>query len=259
MKATAYKIAKYLIKIFNTHTHRTLNNHYNVDNSTNLAIFLTNLKINEKHKLITYDIKDLYVNIPIEETLAVTKSMLLKNIGTQITQEVFTLLRLNLTQDYFKFQNKMYQPDKGVSLGSPISSTIAELFLKHFEDIHIKQILDTKNIIFYTSYVDDILIIYDTKSIHPDHINTYINEIHTDLKLISTYENNGCINVLDLLTIRKPSNLEIDIFRRPTTTDTTFKFFSNHPIEHKVAVFRYHITRIHSLPLTPERKQKNGY
>jgi len=182
--------------------------------------------------------------------------MLLKNTGTQITQQIVTLMRPVLSQNYIKFQNKIYQPEKGLSLGSPVSSTIAELFLQHFEDIRLKQLLDTKNIIFYTRYVDDILIIQDTKRIHPDHINTYVNQIHTDIKLIPTYENNGCISFLDRLIIRKPSDLEIDIFRKPTTTDTNFNLFSYHPVEHKVVAFRYHITRMHSLPLTPERKQK---
>jgi hypothetical protein len=41
----------------------------------------------------------------------------------------------------------------------------------------------------------------------------------------------------------------------PTATDATTNFFSNHPIRHKIAAFRY-ITRVHSLPLTPKRKQK---
>ena len=112
-------------------------------------------------------------------------------------------------------------------------------------------------IILYTRYVDDILITYDTKRIHNDHINTYINQIHTAIKLISTYENNGCISFLDLLIILKPSNLELDIFLKPTNKDTTFSFL-NHPIEHKVAAFRYHITIMHLLPLTLERKQKMG-
>jgi len=48
MKAPTYKI---LVRILNGHL--TLNNLYNVANSTNLAIDLTNLKINEKHRLIT--------------------------------------------------------------------------------------------------------------------------------------------------------------------------------------------------------------
>jgi hypothetical protein len=59
-----------------------------------------------------------------------------------------------------------------MSMGSPISITIAEIYLQHFEDIHIKLLLDTKNILIYTRYVDGIVIIYDTKRIQPDHINT---------------------------------------------------------------------------------------
>jgi hypothetical protein len=110
----------------------------------NLATDLTQIKLNENHKLITYDIKDLYVNIPIEETLTITKSMLLKSNDTQITQQIITLMKLILSTNYFIFQNKIYQPEKGVSMGSLISSTKAKIFLQHLEDIHIKQLLDTK-------------------------------------------------------------------------------------------------------------------
>lgn len=35
-------------------------------------------------------------------------------------------------------------------MGTPISGTIAEIFLQHIENIYIKQLLDTKNEIFYT-------------------------------------------------------------------------------------------------------------
>jgi hypothetical protein len=90
-------------------------------------------------------------------------------------------MRLVLSQNYSTFQYKIHKPEKGVSIGSPISSTITEIFLQYSEDIHIKQLLDTKNIIFYTRYVDDILNIHDTKRTHPDLINTYINQIHTDI------------------------------------------------------------------------------
>jgi len=57
-----------------------------------LAIDLTNLKINKTHKLITYDIKDLYVNLPKEETLTITKSRLLKSNDTQTMQPTMTLM-----------------------------------------------------------------------------------------------------------------------------------------------------------------------
>jgi hypothetical protein len=88
--------------------------------------------------------------------------MLLKSNDTQITQQIITLMKLILSQNYVTFQNKIYQPEKGVSMGSAISSTTAEIFL-HLEDTHIKQRLDTKNVTFYTRYVDDILIRPNTK------------------------------------------------------------------------------------------------
>ena len=46
------------------------------------------------------------------------------------------------------------------------------------------------------------------------------------------------------------------IYRKPTRTDTTINFLSNHPpTENKTAAYRYHINRMLSLPLTEERQQ----
>ena len=65
MSAPLYKIAKHINNKLNAYL--CLNNHYNVKNSISLTEDLTKLKINENHKMMTYDIKDLYVNIPIEK------------------------------------------------------------------------------------------------------------------------------------------------------------------------------------------------
>jgi hypothetical protein len=89
----------------------------------------------------------------------------------------------------------------------------------------------------------------------PTTINTYINQIHKNIMLNPTYEYNGNINFLGLLIICRSTHLEIDIFRKPTTTDTTINFCSNHRVAHKMAAF-IHITRMPSLPLTPMIKQK---
>jgi len=47
------------------------------------------------------------------------------------------------------FQQKIYQPAQGISMGSQISSLIAEIFLQHYEDVNIKQLLDMKSIALY--------------------------------------------------------------------------------------------------------------
>jgi hypothetical protein len=97
------------------------------------------------------------------------------------------------------------------------------------------------------------LIIYDTKKISPETILDHINNIHPALKFTPTQEHNNTINFLDLTIIRHPSKIEIDIYRKPTTTDTT-NYTSNHPTEHKMATYRYMINRMLTLPLTADRR-----
>jgi hypothetical protein len=104
--------------------------------------------------------------------------------------------------------------------------------------------------------MDDILVIYDATKTNPHTIKTYINKIHSNIKLNPTYETHNSIDLFDLIISRKQTKLEIDIYRKPTTIDTTINFLSNHPIEHKTAAFRFQISRMHSLPLDPD-KDKN--
>jgi hypothetical protein len=106
--------------------------------------------------LVTFDIKNLYVNTPVTETLNIIKTKLLQNNDTQIAHQVLILLKEVLSQNYFTFTHRIYQPKQGIAMGSPISGIIAETFLQHFEETSIKHLLDTKILIFHTRYVDDI-------------------------------------------------------------------------------------------------------
>jgi hypothetical protein len=193
--------------------------------------------------------KDLYVNIPIEAILTITKSILLKSSDTQIKQQIITLMKLILSRKYFTFQNNIYQPENGFTNLKYSSRNIFTIPGGHT----YKTTSWHKKHNIYTVYVDNILNIYDTKWTNPDLTNTYINQVHTNLKLNLTHKSNG--SFLDLLIIRKPSNLKIDIFRKPATTETTINFLLNHLIEHKIAIYRHHNTKMHSLPLTQKRKQ----
>jgi len=70
---------------------------------------------------------------------------------------------------------------------------------------------------------------------------------------MSTEENN-IINYLDITMHRNKNNIDIIIYRKPTGTDTTIQFSSNHPYEHKIAAFKYYIHRMLTLPITEEWK-----
>jgi hypothetical protein len=45
---------------------------------------------------------------------------------------------------------QFFQPDKGAAMGSPISRTMAEVFMQQLENTIIKHLIDDKIITFYT-------------------------------------------------------------------------------------------------------------
>ena len=231
-----------------------MNCHYTIDNSTNLAHKLTKLTINGNYRLINLDIKDLYVNIPINENISTIRTQLLKHNDQQTTNQICTALGTLLGQNYFTFQDHCYQPDKGVAMGSPLSDVMAEIFLQDLEDSRIKPLLESKCVTFYPRYVDDNIIIYDVTRTDSETIVQHANSMHSNLQLTPTLESNNQISFLDILIIRKSQQLETDVYRKPTTTDTTINYLSNHPMEHKLASYSYYIERMLNLPLDRTRQ-----
>jgi len=102
------------------------------------------------------------MSVSIKETINITKTQLLMHNDKHTTNQIIMLLETILGQNYVTFQNQIYQPDKGVAMGSPISRTAAKIFLQKLEKTHIKHLIDSKHLIFYARYVDDIFIIYDS-------------------------------------------------------------------------------------------------
>jgi hypothetical protein len=69
-------------------------------NSTQLDNDLHNIKLQETYKLITVDIKDLYVNIPIQEVIQITESLLRsKKLEKLLIQQAIGLLTTILSQN----------------------------------------------------------------------------------------------------------------------------------------------------------------
>jgi hypothetical protein len=83
-----------------------------------------------------------------------------------------------------------------------------------------------------------------------------MDTIHGNIKLNTTHETNNKLNLLNLSITRMPTSLELDIYRKPTATDTTINFLSNHPHEHKLAAYKFFINGMVSLPLNEVRQHK---
>lgn len=83
-----------------------------------------------------------------------------------------------------------------------------------------------------------------------------MNTIHKGLQFKTTEETNGSISFLDLMITRAHNTFSINIYRKPTTTDLTIHYKSNHPLQHKTAAYRYMLNRLHNLPLSQLHKEQ---
>jgi hypothetical protein len=194
--APSYKLAKFL----NNRLHHLtdLPYTYAVKNSTEIAQELVQLHISSQHRLATFDIKDLYVNLPTQDILEITNFWFHMNHNQQpMTEQVSALMKTVLNQN-FQHNAKYYRPTQGIAMGSPLSSTASELYLQYFEERIVKHWLEMKEIIYYRRYVDDIIPIFDQqkKDIHT--INSHINNLHHNLDFTPTLEEHNTINYLDL-------------------------------------------------------------
>jgi hypothetical protein len=141
-------------------------------------------------------------------------------------------------------------------MGSPISSTIAEIYLQYLENIYIRHWLESKEVIYCKRYVDDILILYDQRKIDENMIMCKISEIDRNFQFKISTETKNTINYLDLLIHRNNNNnITIGIYRKPTETDTVIHITSNHPYEQTLSAFYYYINRLIILPITEKSKQ----
>jgi hypothetical protein len=255
IKAPAYKTARYLNKTINNYI--TLPNTYSTRNTADVAAELILLHLNEQHRLMTLDIKDLYVNITLPSIMNSTYHWFRnQNQPKTIIDQILQLMQTVLQQNYFHTNGHYYRPNKGIAMGSPLSSTASEIVLQHIEHLLIKHWLETKEILYYKRYVDDILIIYDSAKLNPDQVTDSFNHYNPDLHFTSTHENNNCINYLDLTITRAAHSLQLGIYRKPTNTDTTINYNSTHPIQHKLAAYRYYISRMVTLPISHTEKEK---
>jgi hypothetical protein len=185
-----------------------LKNQYNCINSTTFAEDITKLHMQDNYKFLTLDINDLYVNIPIQNTLHITKQLLHKhNVDKYVATDTLNILETILKQNYFQYEGNFYKPKTGISMGSPLSGIIAEIFIQHLEQQVLKHTLGNKDIMYYTRYVDDILIIHNQNRTTPQHIQEQFNKQHKALKFTITEENNKQIAFLDLNIYNKQGRI----------------------------------------------------
>ena len=100
----------------------------------NLPIFLSRLQPGEC--LGSYDVSALFTSVPVDLALGIIKGLLeevstLKGRTGLPVKDIILLLVFCLHNTYFFFQGKFYEQVEGSTMGSPVSSIVAILYMEY--------------------------------------------------------------------------------------------------------------------------------
>lgn len=230
------------------------NSTYSINNSAILTEELMKLKICEDHIMVSFDVSNLYTNVPIKETLKLVEDYMNKtDLSEKHKTGLINILDVCLQQNFFQFNGEVFKMEQGLPMGSQLSPLLSNIFMDDIENKIFNNLNINRNkIIFWKRYVDDVLCIWKGTPIEIKQFLEQINNIHKNIKFTMEMEIDNSINFLDLKIYKNlnNNNLEFGIYHKPTQTDITIPKFSNHCDTHKFAAFNSYIHRLTNTPIT---------
>ena len=165
---TAYQpVAKYLARLLSP----LAQNEYTLKDSFDAVSRIHNIPKNlldQGYRYVLFDVKSLFTNIPLKKVVNIVQKLVYdeKLITTQLEKRTLKKLLIDCCiKITFSFNNELYQQVLGVSMGSPLGPTLANILMTALEDEIVRPLINDGTIKFYTRYVDDILVLTKPKDI----------------------------------------------------------------------------------------------
>ena len=224
-------------------------NQYTVMNSFTFSSELNSINSSNKF-MCSFDVKSLFTNIPLIETLEIIQTVLFSN-HTQFSvfkkDEFMSLLRLAVLDNIFIFNGDLYKQIDGVAMGSPLGPTLANIFLCYHENKWLTDCPQEFKPLLYRRYVDDLFLLFDNEHQANSFLN-YLNNKHHKIEFTFESETNNSLNFLDISIYKHNQKFTTSIYRKPIFTGLSTNFFSFTPYIYKLnsiktLIYRaYHIS-----------------
>ena len=203
--------AKYLAKTLSPLS----KSEYTVNNNLEFINYMKTISIPSDHKPISFDVKSLFTNVPLDFTIDLILKRIYKDneIQTNIKKKEMKQLPLLCTKNvHFSYNGIIYQQCDGVAMGSPLGPVLAGIFMVHLERTLIPKLTEPMNP--WKRYVEDTISIIKETSI--SRVLTVLNSFHKNIEFTYEMEENGKIAVLDVLIIRNNNPLKTTVYRKKT-------------------------------------------
>jgi hypothetical protein len=103
---------------------------------------MTNLKtieLNSDTRICSFDIENMYTNIPRKEVINITNNILENNVEIEAStrEEIIFIMGIIMKQNYFQFDQQYYEQTEELAMGAPVSAILAEVFIQYMEHKYI--------------------------------------------------------------------------------------------------------------------------
>ena len=158
-----------------------------IRNSKHFVTKIRNITLKSCDQLVSFDVQNLFTNVPIDEALSRVAKLLhedstLQDRTNMSPMTICHLTELCLRTTYFEFQEEFYEQTDRAAMGSPLSPMIANIYMEGFEEEALNTTDDQPSL--WVRYVDDTFVIWphgsDKLEAFHRHLNSLRESIHRE-------------------------------------------------------------------------------
>ena len=248
---------------------RSLYTHHCVRDSFTFVEELKRAKLNLSNLFLSsFDVKSLFTNVPLSETFEICADALYD--GTleppKLPREIFLeLLQTATSSVEFSFNDTMFRQCNGISMGSPLGPSLADIFVGYHEK---KLFENVAKPLLYFRYVDDTFVAFKNER-ECNNFFEKLNCLHPALQFTVEKETDAALPFLDVLVERSGQTFLTSVYRKPTFTGHYIRWDSFCPKRRKLNLISSLVNRALRL-CSPEKLSrelddihlilsKNGY
>ena len=196
--------------------------------------------------LFTSDVESLYTNIP--HTVGSERAIRAlthhsTNLSPRAINLLTRLLKLQLEQNNFLFEDKQYTQTHGVAMGKSWAPAYANIYMAEWERDLTKATTHLPQPHIWKRFIDDIFGTYGGTETQLDEYLDIANPLDPNIR-ITTQRSKESLPFLDLTISTHEGTLSTKLYRKPIDTFQYIRNDSGHPITTKRAVVHSQYLRV---------------
>ena len=181
--------------------------------------------------MVSFDVKSLLANLPLETTIDIILRRIYTNheLTTSLIKEKIKKLFLLSTKNvHFTCNGQIYILVDGVAMGSLLSPLLADIVMIDLERSLISRLSKVK---FWRRYFDDTICFVKIGSI--EYIMSVLNSSHKNIQFTCEVESTAKLLFLDVLLMRNDEDVTTTVYRKEVNSNVYLHWDSFTPISWK--------------------------